>query len=85
MNLDDLNLKLCDYELVMDAFAGFRTRQLQTNRTLFLELSGGKESCDEAPVEGATHHRFLEDLHVVSFYTLQKWRFICRARNNSSS
>lgn len=62
VHLDDLNLKLCDYELVMDAFAAFRTRQLQTNRTSFLELSGGK---DEAAVGTATH-RFLEDLHVVS-------------------
>jgi hypothetical protein len=45
----------------MDAFAAFRTRQLQTNRTSFLELSGSKEACDEC-----VSQKFLDDLHLVS-------------------
>lgn len=67
VNLDDLNLRLCDYELVMDAFAAFRTRQLQTSCNSFLELaSSGASSSDLDEVgEGSASHRFLEDLHVV--------------------
>lgn len=72
MNLNDLNLKFCDYEIFMDAFASFRTRQLQANRVSFLDLSNFKENSMEAEEGGSTivgrpsKQTFLEDLHVVS-------------------
>ncbi len=55
----------------MDAFASFRTRQLQASRLSFMDLSGSKENNLE--FEGTNFsgyrsvtHSFLEDLHVVS-------------------
>lgn len=54
----------------MDAFSSFRTRQLQTNRTSFLDLSSFKDSHSEFDdtdgcSDGSAAQSFLEDLHVV--------------------
>ena len=71
MNLDDFNLKLCDYEDYMDAFASFRARQLQASRQSFMDLTSSMESSlelEENSCSGSRSitHPFLEDLHVVS-------------------
>ena len=51
----------------MDAFASFRTRQLQANRASFLDLPNGGGSDDVSNVDnGSVAQNFLEDLHVVS-------------------
>ena len=54
----------------MDAFSSFRTRQLQTNRTSFLDLSSFKDNRSEFDdtdgySDGSPAQSFLEDLHVV--------------------
>ena len=67
MNLNDLNLTLCDYELEMDAFASFRTRQLQANRSAFMDLSICDDLRETMETQGeSSRQSFLEDLHVVS-------------------
>ena len=55
----------------MDAFASFRTRQLQASRLSFLDLSNSKENDLEIESSSQSGYRsvtnsFLEDLHVVS-------------------
>lgn len=52
---------LCNYELEMDAFASFRTRQLQTPRMLFMDPHPTNHDFKDQ----ADTHSFLEDLHVV--------------------
>lgn len=56
----------------MDAFASFRTRQLQASRLSFLDLSSSKGidfEMDESnhPDYKSVANSFLEDLHVVSY------------------
>ncbi len=68
VNLNDLNLRLCDYELDMDAFASFRTRQLQASRVLFTDLTCLHREGVVSETNGIENTRvpsFLEDLHVV--------------------
>lgn len=69
MNFNDLNLTLCDYELEMDAFASFRTRQLQANRSSFIDLSSCNELRADTETQSAedkpSRQSFLDDLHVV--------------------
>ena len=68
VNINDLNFKLCDYELEIEAFASFRTRQLQAPRTLFTDFStsyGNDVDFEEFKGDRASTQSFLEDLHVV--------------------
>ena len=39
MSLDSLNLDLANYELKMEAFEGYRSRQLQASRAMIADLS----------------------------------------------
>ncbi len=69
VSLDFLNLQLADYEVTMDAFVAYRSRQLQAPRLLILDPthpqgvmeSEGCDSGDDREGEG-----YLEDLHLVS-------------------
>ena len=80
MNLNDLNLALCDYELEMDAFAAFRTRQLQANRSSFMDLSSCnelKKDFDPQNEEDRPNRQsFLDDLHVVRELLLNTLEFL---------
>lgn len=55
----------------MDAFASFRTRQLQANRSSFIDLSSCNESrgdtAFQSEMDKPTRQSFLEDLHDVSY------------------
>ncbi len=72
VDLNDLNLNLCNYELEMDAFTAFRSHQLSAPRMLFMDhyrqLSGQTEddSDDGSKSSAGKSQIFLEDLHMVS-------------------
>lgn len=70
--MNNLNLKLCDYELEMEAFAAFRSRQLAAPRMVFMDhshLHGNQLDVikpDESDNSELTKAQvFLDDLHVV--------------------
>jgi len=72
VDLNDLNLNLCNYELEMDAFAAFRSRQLLAPRMLFNEhyrqrSNQLEESMDDSTKSNVVKSQFLEDLHMVSY------------------
>ena len=72
MNLNDLNLNLSNYELEMDAFASFRSRQLSAPRMLFMDhyrqpSSQSDDYAEESSKSSSVKSQvFLEDLHMVS-------------------
>ena len=73
VSLDHLNLQLCSYELCTEAFAAFRSRQLQAPRVLMidptrsqidLQVAGGVGD-EEEEEEGKFRSSVLQDLHMV--------------------
>ena len=63
ISLDYFNMRLADYELTTEAFAAFRSKQLQAPRSLILDPSSAAPFLsDETDIKPSS---FLEDLHVV--------------------
>ena len=68
ISLDHLNLQLASYELDTEAFAAFRSRQLQAPKALIFDpnhsqLDIGEDMEEDEQGKNATS--FLEDLHLV--------------------
>ena len=73
ISLDHLNLQLASYELDTEAFASFRSRQLQASKALICDPTRSQldmgEDKDEEEQEGSAC-LFLEDLQLVRRYAL---------------
>ena len=67
MSLDYFNLHLADYELTTEAFAAFRSKQLQAPRSFILDPSSAAPFLSEEP--DVKPSSFLDDLHVVSVFS----------------
>ena len=65
VNLDSLNLSLANYEVNMDAFVAYRSRQLQAPRSLITDLSSTFSLPDLLRGEVAEDDQELEDLKIV--------------------
>ena len=68
MSLDSLNLDLATYELKMEAFEGYRSRQLQASRAMIADLSSTSSVSGlrgDVSVMG-TDGKGLDDLLLVS-------------------
>ena len=75
--LDHLNLRLASYELDTEAFAAFRSRQLQAPKALICDpIRGQLEDKDEEEQEKNTS-LCLEDLHLVSGFSLLLFKCCC--------
>lgn len=78
VRLDSLNLGLADYELKMEAFEGFRSRQLQASRSLIADLSSTSSSSSQPGLRGnmaalGTDSKGLDDLLLVGINRLCIW------------
>ncbi|KAL5477552.1 hypothetical protein EMCRGX_G024363 [Ephydatia muelleri] len=77
ISLDYFNMRLADYELTTEAFAAFRSKQLQAPRSLILDPSSAAPFLsDETDIKPSS---FLEDLHVPNLaLKLKEWAQSCR-------
>ena len=66
VSLDYLNLSLASYEVNMDAFVAYRSRQLQAPRALIVDLSSTFSLPDTTRGEMATSESPLRDLKMVN-------------------
>ena len=64
--MDYLNMCLVDYEISTEAFAAFRTRQLQATRALLMDASPPHPAPLERGERETRSTGFLEDLYLVS-------------------
>ena len=71
--MDHLNLQLASYELGTEAFAAFRSRQLQTPKALIFDPTHSQVDMREDVEEdelGKSSNSFLVDLHLVRLLVL---------------